>query len=371
MTNKINNSVRGVLQKHESFKDEEEYRNTNCMSYSIFKDVFDNPNILIEPREEKKDEWLIFGTLVDKMLMGSPEDLERDIIVNDLVPSEQYKNMCDYIIANDIDIKNISDTQVEEIYLNSGSKVNWGIPVKRQKLQDNCFDYLNLILENKNKTIISSDLFNEATLLAGVFVGHRWSKHLFMSEAEQKAKNVEIIYQYKIKYILQDVLFKSMIDIVYIDHENKKIHLYDVKTGSDHPRAFLKTAVYRYKYMYQAFLYKVGFEDFISYIPEFDEYTIENFEFVYVSRIKPTYPVILVIDEDSHESFFHEGLVDDRYTLPGIAYVLKALKYYLSKIEEGETVLEPFDLVMDDGKYILGPSLHNMARQLFEYTMNQ
>lgn len=353
-------NLRGLLKEKESFKSEKEYRESSAMSYSTFKDVYDNPEILITPKEDKKDEWMAFGSVVDMLLTSSKEEFDEKIAISKTVPSEQYKLISDYIIENNLDVNNLTDSQVEDCYNNTGSKVNWGIPIKKQKILDNCITYVEFIKSTNGKLIISSDLYKEAQLNSNVFLTHPWSSFLFMSELEQKANNIEIIYQYKIKYVINGILFKSMIDVLVVDHNNKKIYQYDLKTGSDYPRVFLKSAVYKYRYLYQAALYKEGLKLFLDNIAEFCLYSIEDFRFVYVSRLKPIYPVILKINAKMHYSFMQMGM-DYKYNLPSVDVVLTALASYLSKIESGETNLTPYDLSINNGEYELQEDASNIT----------
>ena len=358
-------NLRGAFKQLESFPTEEDYRNSKEMSYSIFKELYDNPEILLGEKEEKKEEWFVFGTLVDMLLTDSAVNIDNKVVINDFVPSDQFKAIADYILENDLNVLELSDTQVEEVYTNTGSKVNWGIPVKRQKILDNCAQYITLLRDNADKIIVSSILFEEATKVANVFLTHRWTRDLFMSEVEQKANNIEILYQYKIKYKIRDIPFRSMLDVVVIDHGAKKIYPYDIKTGSDYPRTFLTTACYRYKYMYQAYLYKEGLTAFVEDSIAFKDYEVQDFRFVYVSRIKPTYPVILHINEYMHESFYQQGLYNNRYELPAVKDLLMCLTGTLKRIQEGETILEPYDLYKNHGEYTLELDITNMADGMF------
>lgn len=348
----------GLLKKIESFKTEEEYRESPAMSYSIFKDIYDNPEILLSPREEKKDEWFVFGRVTDSLLTDTTEIFENKFVINEgTTPSEQYKLISDYIIEKEYDVNNLTDDQVLECFDAAGSKVNWSVTTKNQKILENCTGYIDFISKNKNKTIISKDLFNEANNIANLLLTHKWTRILFMSEVEQVACNIEIYYQYKIKYIFKDIMFKSMMDILVVDHNLKRIYPYDIKTGTNSPRSFLKNAVYRYKYLYQAALYKEGIKAFIDR-PEFNGYEVDDFRFVYVSRIKPLYPVILRISDIMHYSFMNMGLLG-RYYLPSVEEVILALKHYINKIEMGETKLLPYDLDLQEGEYELEEDLYN------------
>jgi hypothetical protein len=349
-------NVRGILQKVEAFT-EESYKESKCMSYSIFKDVYNNPEVLTEEREDKKSEWLTFGTIVDMLLTESAETLDEKVVISDVVPSEQYKKMSEYIIDNGIDIDKITNEEILLAYGFAESKVNWGIEAKKKNLIENCSTYIKFIIDNRDKLVISSALFDEATLISNTFLTHRWCRDLFISETEQKKNDIEIIYQYKIKYVINDIVFKSKIDIVVINHKKKEIYLYDIKTGSDYPKAFVSSTVYNYRYIYQAVLYTVGLRSFLKDNNLLEDYTIEGFRFVYVSRIKPTYPLILDLDNDMLRSIYYYGVFNDRYDIPGIDNVTNAIKYFTNEIENGNTKLAPYDLEKNKGIIKLEPSL--------------
>lgn len=346
-------SLKGVIDLYESFS-EEEYKSSGCLSYSIIKDVYDNPDILITGPKEKEGEWLTFGTLVDMILTLSQEDLDKSVVVNNSVPSEQFKNISDYIVSNNLDINSLTDSQVEEVYVQSGSLVNWLPDTKRKKMIENCGTYIKLLTENKDKLIVTTDMLQEAIRVADVFSTHRWTKHLFADKTEQEKLGVEILYQLKIKYIYDDLLFKSKIDIVYVDHKKKTITPYDIKTGSDLPRSFASYSIYKYKYCYQAVLYREGLEAFIEEIEPFKGYKVENFKFVYVSRLKPTYPVIVEVPDRIHHHIRDVGMTNGTYEILALADILEAVHSYMEDITNGKTDIEPYDIATNEGQLMLG-----------------
>jgi len=342
-------NIEGILSKYESFT-EEEYKESNCMSYSLFKDIYNNPELLTTPKEEKKEEWLVFGTLVDLLLTSPSSDINDKIAIFDNVPSPQFKKMADYIYDNNIDITNITDEQIIYLYDYAESKLNWGIGAKKKNLLDNCELYLSFLKENKDKIIVDSALFNEATMISNLLLTHPWTKFLFLSKAEQKANNIEIFYQYKIRYSYRQIVFKSKIDILIVNHDTKTIYIYDLKTGSDYPRQFAKSSIYKFKYTYQAYLYHTGLTNFIKDIPEYKDYTVDDFRFVYISRVDPRFPIILKISDQMQYSFQNFGLITDKYELQPIDEIIDALKFYLSEIEVGNSIISPYDLLSSNGE---------------------
>ena len=354
---------RGLLKLHESFISDEEYDSSKYLSYSKVKDVYDNPESLFEERKESKAEWLTFGTVVDIMLTDE-EHLWDRIMINDTVPSDQMKNITEYIVNNNLipdnidnnlstDIGILSDTQIEECYTNTGSSVRWTIDTKRKKIAEECSEYYKLLKVGVDKMIISTELYDEADNLATLLRTEENTKHLFMSESDQLKENIEILYQFKIKYVFEEMMCKSKIDIVVIDHDLEIVSLYDIKTGSDHPRKFLKQAIYKYKYGYQAVLYQKGFEEFIKSIPQLTHYKIEDFRFVYVSRIKPNYAVVARISSDCLKEFYVCGINDYNYTIPSVSETFEAIRYYTGILDSGEKPYMPYDIALKKGEYVI------------------
>jgi len=337
---------RGLLKVHESFSSDEEYDASNCLSYSKVKDVYDNPEVLFEERKKDDSEWLIFGTLEDMMLTDE-EHLWDRIVINDAVPTDQMKKIAEYIVATypTLEVVDLTDAQIEDCFTSTGSASRWTAETKRKKTFEECAAYIRFLKTSVGRMVIPIDMYDEAESMADVFRKNPYTKHLFMSEGEQLLEHVEILYQFKIKYILEGLICKSKIDIVYIDHDTKIISLYDIKTGSDHPRNFIRHALYKYKYGYQSTMYQAGFSEFIKKIPELSDYKVDSFRFVYVSRIRPNYPVILNVSNQAAREFMSFGIDNSMYQIPSLIDVFEAADYYIKQIDSGEKPYTPFDLV--------------------------
>ena len=345
---------RGLLKLYESFSTEEEYRASKCLSYSIIKDVHDNPEVLTKERVPSDKEWFRFGTLTDLILTSPIQGFDKKVFVNDKVPTEQYKAMAEYIVEHSYPVLGMADTQIDEIYEQSGSKVNWGPTVKRQKMLDNCLAYLEVLTKHKGKIIVDSKTYLEANAIAEMTKHHKWTKDLFMSEEEQLANHTEIFYQYKIRYIYENLQCKSMIDILLVDHDTKTIFPYDFKTGSDYPGTFIREALYKYKYGYQGALYREGLRKFLDCHKEFEDYNIDTFKFIYVSRLKPTFPITLEMNHKCHLEFRDEGIDNPIYHLPALTDLMEEAEYYMNIINDGLIPTIPYELDMCGGLVTVG-----------------
>jgi hypothetical protein len=336
---------RGILKLHESFATEEEYRASNCLSYSILKEVHDNPEILLKEKVEVDKEYFTFGKLVD-MMLTNPKEIENTFFVNDKVPSDQYKAIIQYYVNNQYSTKleDLTNEDIEILYSKSGSDSKWLPDTKRKKLIENGSDYLVLLTEHKDKTIVSTEIFMEATKVSEMLRTHPWTKEYFLSEKEQLENNIEILYQFKIKYGYEGCVCKSMLDIVVIDHDLKVITPIDIKTGTDSHRFFIKHALCKYKYGYQGVLYSEGLTRFILKIEELKDYVVDDFKFIYVCRFKPTFPIILNMTDRCHSEFKDLGIDTTTYDIPPLIMVLGEVEYYMNSINEGKTTLIPYDI---------------------------
>jgi len=353
MENNIDSNFRGIFEMYESFKDLDSYEASNCLSFSKIKNIYHDPRSLFEEKKDEDKEWLTFGNLVDLFTTRRDIPINSMVYVNDKkLPSDQFRRMADYILDNNIniDLSKLSDDQIKEIYSNSGSQVNWKPETKRQHLIEECSDYIETLSENKDKIIISPDTFNEATQLASVLMTHRWTKHLFMSERDQERNNVELYYQYKVKYIFESLQCKSMLDIIFIDHDKMTVSPYDIKTGTDLPEYFASSTIFKYKLIYQACLYREALKAFCSKISEFKDYDVEPFRFVYISRLRPYYPKIVKIDDSFHDEIKSSGVTVGLYDLPSLLEIFEAADYYISQLDKGEIPLEPWYLTMYNGE---------------------
>jgi hypothetical protein len=351
---------RGLFGLYESFKDDEEYNNSKCLSYSRIKYAYEDPQSLFKDRDSSEKEWFTFGTLVD--IITNPNiKLEDKVLVNNKVPSEQFKKMSEYIMENNIttDLSELSDEDINKIYEESGSKERWLIDTKKKKLISECSDYIKLLIDNREKIIVTTDIFNEAVMMAELIKSHRWSKNLFLSESQQEKDQIELYYQYKIKYLFENMQCKSKLDIIKIDHDLKLISPYDIKTGTDLPIVFVRDALFKYRYCYQGCLYREGLEAFIKKTDTFKDYSIDVFRFVYISRLRPDYPIILQMSDSFHNEVRTLGVETDNYVIPSLEETFEAIDYYFKQIDLGEIPTEPYYLIGTEGEQVMKSTINS------------
>jgi hypothetical protein len=156
-------------------------------------------------------------------------------------------------------------------------------------------DYFKDKLRARGKMLIKPEMWALAYETAQTLITHDFSSKYF----DQNQNGVELIYQYKFIAEVSGVQCKGMLDCVMIDHNEKKIYPVDLKTGES-PAEKFNEVILIHKYYIQGALYREALRDIVSNDPDLVGYTVEEFEFIYISKMNPYKPVIWVMPEELH-----------------------------------------------------------------------
>jgi len=316
-----------LLLLNESFSTEKNYRSSKAVSYSIIKDINNDPNILVSKKDDLRKTYLDLGTIID-ILLTEPESFKDKIFISKyLLPSESIQKIVNIIICKLK--KNIVDITTEDavdLFKQVDSNVKWLPNTKLKKIVDNGKLYYSAVKRAKGRTIINEDLLQKAKLLVIQTKTCPWTRKYFQT------KNTITQYKMKVKY--GDVFIKAMLDILYIDNKEQTITPIDVKTGSLPPTAFMVN-FNKYKYYYQGGLYRKVLTDFIrTNIKELSGYKICPFKFIFISTTNFLYPTIWNITDKKHDSILNG--YNDIYgnTIKGINELINDVSIYNKQIRD-------------------------------------
>ena len=287
---------------------ESEYRGLKLPSYSLLKRIDDSgPKALIF--DKKLDsEAIDFGSLVDCRLL-SPQEFDNKFFIDATEkPTGQLLELADYVIANDGkyeqsngDVMNISelirlrDTYILE-YISLQLNLFGSIKDSDKRVAkfdtDLFWNYLAAKRDSIGKTVFTPDILEESNDAVMVLKTHPNTAHLF-----SKSKNVEDFDQLALVSNINGVDVKILIDKVRIDHENKTITPYDLKT-MDFRSQFFKSNFIKFKYYLQGSLYKEVLSNWIKEELQLG-YALEDFKFIVYSR-PDKYPSIWNMGLDWH-----------------------------------------------------------------------
>lgn len=301
---------------------EDEYRSIKLPSYSLLSGLAKSgPAALYSEKEDISDlDGIIIGSLVDSIITdgGLPDNL----VVVDKKPSGKALKIIkalaerddlidkDYVLSPKNNGIIEQELDKEEYYKSSsfGTRVT---KLRRYKKYASTFT---------NSSFVASTYQVDT---AKALVNKIRLRFPFVDDDN-------IIFQVKLTgwVCTPPIEVKGMLDFIRIDHENKKIIPYDLKTGIGNHYDFFERGFLGFNYYLQASLYRVMLENTIrENHPEYDEYEIDNFRFMFCGR-GDFLPIVYVVDDHWHKAGW-EGFKYEGITFPGLYKLLDDYKFYL------------------------------------------
>lgn len=274
---------------------EAEYRKLDAVSYSFLKDLSTvGPKVIVETKDKKQTSGLTLGNLVDSMMTNPKYDWRDDYVISkyslDLSGEDAVSRLVCYL--NDNPAAGRDEDNILTIAEGLGLLAN--IKDRNKKLARLMNDKYKSLLEtldllNNGKFIILEEDFNMAMQMVETLQTHEFTSDIFNPKGK-----MDVMYQTAIVFKINGILCKSLLDIILIDHENKKIYPKDLKSGAE--ESFLKNFS-RYKYYLQAAMYTIALKDFVQQ-NNLQEYEIMPFEFIYINRYNPYLPQLYTMSRD-------------------------------------------------------------------------
>lgn len=329
---------------------ESEYRSDGCMHHSTLsnyeKEGFDSIPTLFDKKESPS---LLFGSIVDCLITGTPEEFENQYLVADFPDCPDsiinivkglfgvYKDT--YSQLNDIPNNIIIDITEQVKY-----QLNWKPETRAKVIKEKGAEYYRLMYLAKDKTIISSIMYSEA--LACVRALHEAPATKFLFAANNPFEpEVERLYQLKFKGTFDGVDYSIMPDEIIVFHKIKKILPIDLKTSSYKEWNFHKAFV-DWDYQCQSRLYYLVLLQNIQKDDYFKDFEIMNWHFVVVNKRTLT-PLVWEDKNTKTEGTLYYGKnkqIEFRHPL----VVGKELKGYLDNkpsVPNGIKLDRPNDLI--------------------------
>lgn len=283
---------------------EQEYRalpSEKYFSSSLLKS-FDEygPKILQTPKEISND-GMIFGSLVDTMCFSNEifddiyyvSEAERKLTVTE---KKLYDGIIHILDDEMFNMKYLDSDEFSELCLMVIKDDSLWNNIKKDdillsKIDKNFKNHIIEFKQSQSKEIVSKQDYIDARYTTKILLEHDFSKEFFNSK---DLKKKQVLFQIPILFKINKDNFKSLLDIILIDHEKKIIRVIDLKTGAKPNKYFLNEFLKR-RYDIQGALYTKALE---TYILEKDlkEYNILNPIFLYVCRFTPDVPLPYYVD---------------------------------------------------------------------------
>lgn len=333
----------------------ENYYDSPRLSQSKLKTLLYGPRAFLEEKEpelffeEKKH--FVLGGAVDTYLTSVVSFNEKYYISHltekpsDVVKSilyEVYSKAKDKI-ASDDSFKNLEflKQEIMDSCESHGYYKNLKPETRINKILE-FLEYWDEIVNSDNKTIITQE---EAEIVSNIVrkIGtNQYTSKYF----QESSDDISVIKQLPIEFELKGVECKALLDIVYIDHNNKTITPIDLKTIGESVKNFPESLRKR-GYQIQVAWYVEALYQWKKN-NELKDYKILDFKFIVVSTTEDEEPVIFTCDETLR---YIGRFGRDVLYLKGEIEGYDEMKTYhrLNKIKGYEDLLDDYLYYMENG----------------------
>lgn len=266
-----------------------EYRNTKALSQSSLKLIEYNPKKFYRDEylwiigqipdkpEDKPTDAMILGTIVDVKLT-TPEDLDQFVVLNN-VPSGQMKEFVDTyfeIEHRNLREKSLTVGSVDLIGHAAYDKVGFkrdSYPKVIERFKVEGAPYYTALVKSVGKTPVSQELMGDAL---GVYNDLIYDEFTGPILKQTSTGFVEVFNQLDVYFNLKGIPLKALLDKVIVDHTQKTIEPYDIKTCGD---SFL-SSFGNYRYDLQGAFYLLAVRIWRDTVLKKNEYKILPFKFI-------------------------------------------------------------------------------------------
>lgn len=324
---------------------EPEYRKGKGYSYSTLSrfnnEGFNNLSKLFDKIETPS---LTFGSMVDTLLTGSKEEFDSLFLVCDMPKiSDTLKNLCSVVYTTTF------ANSLEEVDTNTLVKVSemmsfylhWKPETRVNFIKKEGEAYFKLLSLSGDKKIVSTLEYQEALDCCHALKTSKATKVCFEPNNPFDT-SFERFYQLKFQGEYEDIPLRCMADLITVDHKNKVVRPYDLKTSSKAEWDFYKSFL-TYGYWIQAQLYWYIIRQNMDKHPIYKDYKLDNYTFIVISKYTKVpllweYPDTIIESDIEYKDFKCRNWRN----------IVKELHYYMNNnvvVPKGITLDEPNNIV--------------------------
>jgi len=277
---------------------DEQYFNIDLLSYSKLSEFDENGAKSINKEYGGDTNAYNLGALVEEIIQGDSKSVKEKFIITDNVkPTAMLGVLTDAMIDNEVE-----HTLKKAVTLAKMLGL-WSF-IKKEEVYNKKIDipqfWEYLKLQNTNKRIVSPETYILAKAMANGLLTSKYTKDIFTYTEDQ-----EVLYQEVI--IWNKKTCKSKLDIIKVDHKEKTITPYDLKTTGFDKEEFINS-FYKFRYYIQSSMYSDAIEEWkFKY---YSDYLMKPFQFIVVQDIDYSNPLIYTVSDTiinkGREGFYNE-----------------------------------------------------------------
>jgi len=306
---------------------------SSLKEFSVNRKKYHKKYILNEKVEEEDNKASVTGRVVETLLL-EPEEFDNRFYMSVCLSAptgmmlDFVEALCKHTLAATDEFGNVNRTFEEiakDAYTDSGYKIKFEAVIGKFQGSDAEIYYNELrTVKSKGLTVVTSEDVNNAEKIV-----EELKTNEFTSIVVNLVNSARwtILNQFQIDgYEVDGHLFKSMMDKVIIDHNERTIQVYDLKCTWSVENFYEEYYLYRRAYI-QAYLYyraaKSMAKDPDS---EYYGYYVSEPKFLVCDSTNYMSPLIYTLSEedlkDAYNGFEHKGR-----TYPGVKELIQDLKW--------------------------------------------
>jgi len=351
------------------FIDFNKFRETKAVSASRLNDLAYSPLLYkhnLEATDRQPTAAMIFGSAVDCMITEPGEFQNRYYVSKVDAPSETIqkivKGVFDEVVEENkkfpdekllhpfSELGNFNSNIIEHAaYQQYGQ--SWKPETLVKKVVDGGSEYFKELINSADKEILQKEEFESVVAVVDRLSNNEFIKDYFDGDMYERFWQLPIIFELK-DHNDEVVLCKALLDLVVVDHENKAIRVFDIKTTGQSVHSFVSSYM-KFGYFRQGSFYFRAATDFFKTM--FPEYQVMNTGFIVAEKANLNPPMIYHMSTQDIMTGEYGGITSYGKQVKGYRTLINDLGWHNATdkwdyprevyVNEGVTVIDNFNTV--------------------------
>ncbi len=324
--------ISGTKKTEKTYRAIEMNSSSSLKEFSLDRKKYYKKYILAEAVEEKDTQAATTGRIVETLLL-EPEEFENRFYMSSCATAPTGL-MLAFVEALYTQTANATDAEgkitrsfediAREAYVESGFKIKFDAVLGKFQGSDAEIFYNEMrIVRGKGLTVVTTEDVTNAEKIVEELRNNPITASIVNLV---DSRRWQIFNQFQVEgYEIGGMKFKSMMDKVVVDHDDKTIQVYDLKCVWAVEGFYEEYYLYRRAYI-QALLYYKAAIHFMNNTEELRGYRVEPISFIVCDSTNYYSPLIYTLDDDDLQDAYN-GFTHKNREYTGVATLIKDLKW--------------------------------------------
>lgn len=244
-------------------------------SYSSINKIKYDPTLfyayyVLQQREEKLDSYLVEGKLLHCLVL-QPEVFKNEFVISpSKVPTPNTKKLLDWLYINSTErVNDLNHYQQEILNYLVNSNLHQNLKTDEQRIakiiDEDSINYWEYRCNSDGKLVIDQETFDRISAAAEHCKLNKEFNDIFSMKDDVEFDEYKVYNEKELRYELRDKKYglKGILDRFVVNHKDRTVHVYDLKTTSKTNKDFPETIEF-YGYWMQAAIYALLASKFVQ-----------------------------------------------------------------------------------------------------------